>query len=123
MEQIKLNLEKFRGNRSSLFTGRPQGESARQELELDKLDRKDCKVTIIIPKGTTSLNPSFYLGLLFKSIKYLGLTKFDQHYEFEIEDFENAGIRQVILENIEDGKRYAKNSIEGRDSFKSLLNI
>ena len=35
METKRIDLFKYRGNNSSLFTGRPQGEAARKELKLE----------------------------------------------------------------------------------------
>lgn len=121
MEIKKINLLKFRGARSTLFTGRPQGEDARKVLELDKKDLSEDKFIIIIPKGTTSFNPSFYLGLLFKSIKKLGITKFESKYIFEFEDIDNVERMKVLKENFEDGKRNALNSIENVNIFNRFF--
>ena len=77
MTQKKIDLTKFRGNKSSLFTGRPQGLEARTELNLDALDRtSDLEITFEIPEDTTSFNPSFYLGLLYPSYKIFGCSRF-----------------------------------------------
>ena len=66
---------------------------------------------IIIPEGTTSFNPSFYLGLLYDSFKNLG-KDFDNKYKFVIEDEDQEiRIRSVIEANLEDGKRNAFNSL------------
>ena len=116
----KINILKYRGNKSSLFTGRPQGVTARKELKLTDKDKDNNKYGFIIPKGTTSFNPSFFLGLLFESIKTLGIEKFQNKYSFEYED-ENIEIKTNINENIEDGIRNAKNSIQGNTSFFNLF--
>lgn len=121
MERINIELLKYRGNKSTLFTGRPQGEKAREELKLNKLDKSENIYTLIIPKGTTSFNPSFYLGLLFNSIEYLGFNKFDKKYFFEYEEKDNQAIIDVLNKNIDDARRYALNTINDNSSFKNLF--
>lgn len=121
MERKIFELLRFRGNRSSLFTGRPQGEQSRIDLELDKYDKSNEYVEFVIPKGTSSFNPSFYLGLLYDSLKKLGLENFEQKYTFRIED-DNPEIVKVLKNNLEDGKRYALNEIEGKTGLDRFLN-
>jgi hypothetical protein len=118
----RINLLKYRGSQSSLFTGRPQGEDARKEQKLDELDKTDDKVIIVIPEGTTSLNPSFYLGLLYKSIKNLGINKFEEKFKFEIED-SSPERNQVLRDNLNDGKRNALNSLSNKHSLKHFLEV
>lgn len=121
METKNINLLQFRGNKSTLFTGRPQGEEVRLKLDLTSLDKKDILINFIIPSGTTSFNPSFYLGLLFDSIKTLGKEKFEEKYQFIIED-SNESVSSLLLENLEDGKRNAINTIEHKTGFKRFFN-
>jgi len=121
MERINIDLLKYRGNKSTLFTGRTQGEKAREELKLNKLDKSENIYTLIIPKGTTSFNPSFYLGLLFNSIEYLGFNKFDKKYVFDYEEKDNQAIINVLNKNIDDARRYALNTINDNSSFKNLF--
>lgn len=120
MDTIKINLEKFRGLNSTLFTGRPQGEAVRKELKLNDLDKGTNKIIFVIPKGTSSFNPSFYLGMLFDSIKFLGEDKFDNTYSFEIVD-ENDEIKKVLKDNLNDGKRNAMNTILKKTGFKRFI--
>lgn len=122
MDILRIDLTKFRGNQSTLFTGRPQGEQAREVLNLDKLDSGQGVVVLVIPQGTTSFNPSFYLGLLYDSIKRLGISKFEVKYSFEIED-PNPSVIKVIRKNLEDGKRNAINTIENRTGLSRFLNL
>jgi hypothetical protein len=118
----KIELLKYRGNASSLFTGRPQGEQAREELELDKIDKdKTVTVQFIIPSGTSSFNPSFYLGLLFNSIKTLG-ENFEKKYTFTIED-KNEDVQKVLQANLNDGKRNALNTISGKTGLGRFLTL
>ncbi len=122
MERRRIDLIKFRGKNSSLYTGRPQGEQTRDELNLDKTDsQKGIEIEFLIPKGTSSFNPSFYLGLLYKSLKKLGVSEFERKYSFVIED-ENPEIRRVLNGNLEDGKRNAINTLEGKTGFGRFLN-
>ncbi len=115
-----IDLLKYRGKNSSLFTGRPQGECARVELGLDSCDESQDIIKINIPKGTSSINPSFFLGLLFQSIKKLGIERFEQKYIFVIED-ENEEVRTVLLSNLDDGKRNATNEILNKTGLKRFI--
>ena len=83
MESKRIDLYKYRGNGSTLFTGRPQGKEVRIELELDSIDANNENIIFLIPHGTTSFNPSFYLGLLFNSIEKLGKENFLEKYSFD----------------------------------------
>ena len=120
MDPVRINLFKYRGVNSSLYTGRPQGEDARLDCKLNEMDSKGIKVVFIIPIGTSSFNPSFYLGLLFDSIKFYGVDKYEQYYSFEIVD-QNPDIIQVLKDNLEDGKRYAINTILNKTGFQRFL--
>lgn len=117
---VKIPLQKFRGHKSTLFTGRPQGESARKELKLDQKDTSNKMYTFIVPKGTTSINPSFFLGLLFKSIKKLSPNGFKKKYTFEFEEKENPEIVEILKQNIADAMRNAKNTLRDDDTFLLL---
>lgn len=103
-----------------MFTGRPQGESARRDLSLSEKDKKKEEVILVIPQGTTSFNPSFYLGLLFESIKHHGVDKFEEYYKFEIED-DNEVIRKILWEDLSDGKRNAINTLSGKSGLGRFL--
>ena len=112
--QKQLDLSEFRGQRSTAFTGRPQGEQAREKLDLDTLDRDATaqEIHLRIPSGTTSFNPSFYLGLLFESIKKLGPDQFQQRYKLDVVD-QNPELKRILQNNINDGLRNALNTIQG----------
>lgn len=111
MAMQKIDLTKFRGNNSSIFTGRPQGLIARGELKLDEIDKNnDVQITFTIPDSTTSFNPSFYLGLLYSSFEKLGVEKFDIKYKFEILAADPETVK-VIQRNLDDGKRNAINEL------------
>jgi len=121
METIKIDLNNYKSGKSTIFTGRPQGEAVREKLKLDSIDtNKDSVVVFSLPKDTTSFNPSFYLGLLFKSYQTLGVNGFDVKYSFVFETTDEA-TKKVLISNLEDGKRYAVNSLNPVSSFKSLF--
>ncbi|MBL0327012.1 MAG: hypothetical protein IPP61_17925 [Cytophagaceae bacterium] len=121
MEIIKIDLSNYKSGKSTIFTGRPQGEAVREKLKLDSVDsNKDSIVVFSLPDDTTSFNPSFYLGLLFKSYQTLGVDSFDSKYSFEFVTKDDA-TKKVLISNLEDGKRYAVNSLNPVSSFKSLF--
>lgn len=112
--QKQFDLSEFRGQKSTAFTGRPQGEQAREKLNLNALDSDGNarEIHLRIPSGTTSFNPSFYLGLLFESIKRLGVDQFQQRYKLDVED-QNPELKRILQNNINDGLRSALNTIQG----------
>lgn len=118
MEPIKIDLGNYKNTQSTIFTGRPQGMSVRDKIDLNRIDKDKSIVEFLIPDGTTSFNPSFYLGLLFKSYETLGVNKFDEKYKFCIET-SDEDTNNVLLKNLEDGRRYAVNSLDP----KSVSNI
>lgn len=84
MAKLKeIFLSAYKKKSATAFTGRPEGQEARKEMNLDKLDNSDEQVIFIIPKETTSINPSFYLGLLFKSYIRLGEEAYIKKYQFQ----------------------------------------
>ena len=105
----KLLKPEHRGKNSTTFTGNPQGAQVREELHLDECDKKGEEVEILIPKDTTSFNPSFYLGLLYKSIVfYHGIDEFKKKYQFIFEDTDEELV-ELLKENIADNERQAQN--------------
>lgn len=117
IEKRDIDLSKYRGNKSSIYTGRPQGYGVRRELNLDEVDLSEDEVVFIIPEGTTSLNPSFYLGLLFDSYKKLGLDQFHKKYSFQVLT-SNPAIKRVLEKNLEDANRSAINSLQRKNPLK-----
>lgn len=121
MTKSEIDLSKFRGQKSSLFTGRPQGQTAREELKLDRIDKNDdASIVLIIPEGTTSFNPSFYLGLLYKSYKALGIEGFKNKYTFDIR-ISDEEMKKGIIRNLEDGMRNALNSLNNRTGLSPFI--
>lgn len=119
-EKESISLAQFRGSKSTLFTGRPQGEEARKKLKLDELDKADVEVELLIPDDTTSFNPSFYLGLLFNSIKKLGVDNFLKKYHLILESNDLDTI-SVLKANLDDGLRNATNTIEQRTGLSKFF--
>ena len=113
---MTIDLGNFKNVKSTLFTGRPQGKSVRQKLKLDELDKSDDIVYVNIPKGTSSINPSFFLGLFFPSIKKLGFEKFQEKYKIQIQET-NPIIVRILKGHIEDAFRNAKNTLNKTNSF------
>ena len=107
---VKKQLKpEHRGKNSTTFTGNPQGAQVREELHLDECDENGEEVEILIPKDTTSFNPSFYLGLLYKSIVfYHGINEFKKKYQFAFEDTDEELI-SLLKDNIADNERQAQN--------------
>jgi len=111
-----IDLGQYKSVKSTLFTGRPQGKLVRQKLKLDEVDQSDSNIDVIIPAGTSSINPSFFLGLFFPSIKTLGFEKFRIKYNFKFQET-NPIITKILRAHIEDALRNAKNSLNKTNSF------
>jgi hypothetical protein len=84
--RIQIHLKDYKNSKSTAFIGRMQGEEVRRKMELDKHDKDNgVVVNFIFPADTTSINPSFFLGLFFPSIKELNLEAFRKKYYFDFE--------------------------------------
>lgn len=117
---IKLN-NSHRGNGSSMFTGRPQGEQVREILKIDEKDKSKELYTIQIPEGTTSFNASFFLGLFYPSIKKLkGYDNFSDKYKFNILET-NELIKKGLLGDIEDCERQARNEFSKKTGLSKFF--
>ena len=107
-ENIGLNAS-HRGQKSSMFTGRPQGIQVRKQLDIDNLDKQDKKFYVEIPLKTTSFNPSFFLGLFFPSIKKLGgYDNFSEKYKILVVS-DNPFIKKSLELDLKDCERQARN--------------
>lgn len=122
MEQVKnkIDLSKYRGQSSTLFTGRPQGLQVRDELKLDYKDLDSNDYIFIIPKGTTSINPSFFLGLFFESIKKLGIEDFKKKYKFEFLDTSDR-VLNILKNHIQEGLDFSQNSLKDNNTLKRIF--
>lgn len=111
MRTEKIELKRYKPVKSSVYTGRPQGEMVRADLKLDSKDTDENSYIFVVPSDTTSINPSFFLGMLYESLRNLGVEAFSKKYVFEFETT-NEKVKNILIDNINDGVRSAKNSIE-----------
>lgn len=119
MKQETIKLSGYKPSDGTAFTGRPQGEKVRQELRLNECDNeKEKQILFIFPIDTTSINPSFFLGMLYDSYKKLGEEHFREKYKFGFETLE-AEVIENLLRNLEDGLRSAKNT--SKENYKLLF--
>ena len=87
---------------AKVFSGRPRGETVRQQMGLDRLDEQQEDVTIKIPEDTYSFNMSFFLGLCTESVRRRGRDWFTAHYHFvgpevhleELPDYVEQAVKQ-----------------------------
>ncbi|MBQ6723784.1 MAG: hypothetical protein IJQ84_04635 [Paludibacteraceae bacterium] len=113
-KQIILTREhRGRSSKGTSFTGRPEGQQVREELSLSEKDRDEYTYEIVMPEDTTSFNPSFYLGLLFDSVKKLGWDAFSRKYQFNLDNFSES-LRAEIRIGLDDCERRAKNELAGK---------
>lgn len=112
MRIINLTKEHRGGLQSTTFSGRPEGEAVRETLNLDALDNSDEIVTIKIPNDTTSFNPSFFLGLLFKSVKKMGsVDAFKKKFLFDFTNYTDEELLKYVQQDIEDSYRRCVNEL------------
>jgi hypothetical protein len=116
----KLSLHQYRGVKSSVYTGRPQGEQARLDLKLDDFDKSTDLIQFVVPAATTTITPSFFLGMLFNSIKTLGYDNFKKKYQFVFEETD-PNIVDALNQNIIEGERNAVNTIKGNRGYAKFL--
>jgi len=110
-----------RGQGSSMFTGRPQGEAVRKALKIDEKDKSNNLFTIHIPIGTTSFNASFFLGLFYPSVKKLkGYDNFLEKYELNILEI-NDLIKKGLIGDIEDCERQARNEYSKKTGLSNFF--
>lgn len=120
MKEKIINLSHYKSHKSSVFTGRPQGELVRKDMKLSLSDTNDEeKIIFIIPDDTTSFNPSFYLGMLYESLASLKEECFQNKYAFKI-DSDDADQIKSIEKNLDDGYRSALNTLNKNFGFKSF---
>lgn len=109
-QHIILTSEHRGGKTSSSFSGRPEGQKVRETFLLDEKDMDDKVYVIDVPADTSAFNPSFFLGMLYPSIKKLGIERFLYKYHFGLEKLSPA-LQSLINDDIQDGLRNAFNEI------------
>lgn len=110
---MKIDISKYRGNSSPSFTGRAEGESARDDAKLNSKDKDSNNYTIEIPLGTTAFNPSFFLGFFYNSIKELTISKFEEKYTLVVLETDEE-LKKHLEIDISEGKRHAVNQINSK---------
>ena len=112
MKTINLTKEHRGGPQSTTFSGRSEGGQVRTELKLDTLDSVQEEIEIIIPDDTTSFNPSFFLGLFYKSMLTLGsVDAFKKKYKFNFSNFTDGELKKYVEQDIEDCYRRCINEL------------
>lgn len=107
---ITLTTEHRGGIASTSFSGRPEGERVRETFSLNEKDGDNNNYIIDIPSGTSAFNPSFFLGLLFPSIKKLGVEKFVSKYQFGLDSL-SPTLKSLINDDLQEGLRNASNEM------------
>lgn len=111
MPKIEITKNHRGGVKSTTFSGRPEGKAVRKALQLDSLENNDEVVSIVIPNDTTSFNPSFFLGLLFDSVKKCGsIDSFKKKYVFDLSAF-SPELRSFIEADLDDSYQRCENEL------------
>ncbi|MEP1152581.1 MAG: hypothetical protein ABJH08_12715 [Balneola sp.] len=121
MNEKIIDLAQAKKSSSTAYAGRPEGEEARKIFKLDSIDKdKSIKVEVVFPPNTTSLNPSFFLGLFFKSYKRLGKKRFNDKFKFNLNSVE-VSIKENIRKDISDGIEECERTINSNNSIRALF--
>ena len=79
----KISLETYRTKGAKIFTGRDRGEYVRNKSKIDKIERENEEVIIVIPDNLYSINPSFFEELFVNVVTKLGKEKFYEKFNFK----------------------------------------
>lgn len=110
-KQIILTKEQRGGiSQETSFAGREKGQRVREDLSLNQKDYDEYRYEIIMPEDTMSFESSFYLGLLFDSVKKLGWDKFAQKYRFNLDNLADSQ-RGVIRAGLDECEKQAKKEL------------
>jgi hypothetical protein len=95
---MKINLDNFDEKALTVLAGREKGVAIRNRWGLDKIDKNQEQVEIMIPENLYSLNSSYFLGLFGPSVRSLGesriwfMTKKEQSWKkYILSDLPIAG--------------------------------
>ena len=77
-----INLTDFQEDNVVVFVGIDKGNKFRKITNIDIIEPFVKKITIIIPKNTRSINPSFLEGFFGNIIKRLGRVEFKNKVNF-----------------------------------------
>ncbi|MCE5222363.1 MAG: hypothetical protein LLF98_14250 [Clostridium sp.] len=100
----EINLKQCVKNGNKVLSGRDNGYYWRKSFKIDKLDKEDYGILVLVPEELFSINPSFFLGLFGDSIRALGEIKFRERYKFDCDE--------VIMESIDEDIRRAVTEID-----------
>lgn len=106
--KIDIKITKYRADGAKIFTGRDNGIKAREELNLNRFDKENGIIRILIPSDTWGINPSFFGGLFESSIKELG-SDFRNKYMFCYSNGDT--ISESLNRDIEDDINYIVRNI------------
>lgn len=84
-----------------VFTGRQRAQEVRAKLKLDTVAADD-QVDVIIPDTVYAITSSYFLGLFGKSIRDLGLEKFQTVFRFQAPDFIKEKVNDWCLRAFRD---------------------
>ncbi len=82
LEMKKIDLGNYRETGIRVISGRPKGEYARKSEKLDEI-ASGVPVTFSVPEDIVIVNPSFFLGLVGKSVGQLGKEQFLNQFKIE----------------------------------------
>lgn len=93
-----INLGDYRSPHIIVLSGRSRAEKIRDDLRLDEEDKTTMLVHVVVPDDILSLNSSFFLGLFDHSIEHLGISAFEEKYQFNC----TAEIRQDVEKGMQE---------------------
>lgn len=76
------------------LSGQERGLRAREEFDVDALDREAEPVLVKVPRDLDTISPSFFRGMFSVSILTLGVAGFWSHYVFDASP--------AVLEQVQD---------------------
>jgi hypothetical protein len=101
-ELIIIDLSQHGG---PVYAGRPKAEKLREKYRLDEIDSLTEQVRIKIPENTYTINSSFFLGLLGKSVRQAGSKEdFLRKFSFEAPDVFKNKINDYIIRALHEAK-------------------
>ena len=99
MQSLTIDLDKY-AKQVPVLAGRDRGELVRSLEGLEEAMTQRIPVTILIPDYIASVNSSFFLAMLERTIKTLGETEFRRLYTLRGPDAAailDDGIRTALL--------------------------
>lgn len=85
---LAINLDALTEGKVHNLSGHERGLAARRHFDLDRLDKVDDMIEIVVPDHIYGVSPSFVQGLLSASVRQLGATRegFFDHYRLVASD-------------------------------------